>query len=78
MHCHASYILHSLYLHSIGSAFSVSDFNATIPVIPTILREVDCIGNETSILECFQGEARYHLCHHFEDIAIQCTGTHLL
>ena len=66
------------YIYILGSVFSVNDFNATIPVIPTILKEVVCIGNETNILECFQGEARYHLCYHFEDIAIQCTGTHLL
>ena len=57
--------------------FSVIDFNATLPIIPTLLKEVKCIGDESSIVQCLQDEARYHLCHHYEDIVIQCTGNDL-
>ena len=39
---------------------------------PIFLDEIDCLGNETNILECLSVDARDHNCLHWKDAGVIC------
>ena len=44
---------------------------------PIFLDEVDCAGNETSILDCLIEDPGNHACIHIQDAGVICSGTFL-
>ena len=57
-----------------GLVFSLYQFNVILPNIPILLDEVQCSGNEISLLECSHDGVNNHNCVHDEDIVIECPG----
>ena len=39
-----------------------------------LLDDVQCIGNESSLLDCRHRDVFVHNCHHSEDVGILCQG----
>ena len=39
---------------------------------PILLNEVNCMGNESSLSECFQAVIGNHNCQHHEDVGVRC------
>ena len=39
---------------------------------PILLDDVECMGNESSLSECFQAVIGNHNCHHHEDVGVRC------
>ena len=53
-------------------AFQLAEFGEGID--PIFLDDVDCIGNESHLLDCSSAEIRYHNCRHHEDASVRCKG----
>lgn len=43
--------------------------------LPILLDEVNCVGNETSLIECLANPYSLHDCEHYEDAGVICTLT---
>lgn len=38
------------------------------------LEKLECVGNESSILDCTRGKAAYSSCRHTSDVSVICPG----
>ena len=50
------------------------DVSLSLPIIPILLDDVVCSGNETSIFQCLHNGFNMHDCLHSEDIVVACVG----
>ena len=46
------------------------------PLRPIYLDNTECVGNESSLLECQSNPIGEHNCDHSEDAGVRCEGTH--
>lgn len=53
---------------------SLADYDVILPNIPIVLDDVECIGHETSLLNCPHNDFTVHSCVHDEDIVLECRG----
>ena len=53
---------------------SLADYDVVLPNFPIVLDDVECKGDETSLLNCSHNEFTDHSCVHDEDIVLQCRG----
>ena len=60
--------------HFSGPVYSLSDFSVTLPIVPILLDNVVCTGNETSLVQCSHNGFNEHNCYHSEDIVLMCVG----
>ena len=42
--------------------------------VPIWLDEVECVGTETSIVNCLHSNWTVHDCHHSDDAGVACTS----
>ena len=59
---------------SSGPIYSLSDVGVTLPIVPILLDDVVCIGNETSLVQCSHNGFNEHNCDNSEDIVLMCVG----
>ena len=61
-------------LSFLGLLYSLYHFDVVLPNIPILPSKVQCIGNETSLLECSYSSFSHHHCDHRDDIILGCVG----
>ena len=59
--------------HTGAVAFSRAHFGEGVG--PILLNEVDCFGNESSIIQCYWTAHNTHTCFHSEDAGVRCLGS---
>ena len=65
-----------LYLYIGEIIFHLYNFDVSLPlpIVPILLDDVMCTGNETSVLQCSHNGFNNHNCYHSEDIILACVG----
>lgn len=60
----------------VGLILSLYEFDVSLPlpIVPILLDDVVCSGNETSLLQCSHNGFNIHNCFHSEDIVVACVG----
>lgn len=67
-------ICHMLgYKRAIQTTFGIQ-YNNTSENQPIWLDQVQCIGNEVTIIDCSHGPIGNHLCSHSHDIGMECSS----
>ena len=70
-------LLH-IFTFRAGLLFNLWEFDVTLPNIPSVLYNVMCTGNETSLLQCSHNGFIDQYCSHDDDIVLKCIGKHLV
>ena len=63
---------------NIGYFLYSAHFGAANDSVPIWLDDVECVGTERSIVNCFHGNWTVHDCHHNEDAGVACTSESIL
>ena len=66
----AHVVCRQLGFHAALSAYGIARYGQATTSI--LLDDIDCLGNELSLLTCQHSGIRNHNCDHSEDASVQC------